>query len=395
MKMPARRVLIVCAGYPPDIKGGGEKSTQILAQSLSAQGNVVRVLTLADTSGERIDTDQVTRIEMQRSPNIYWNFRRHTSTLQKVVWHALDNFNPRAIDAVTRCIETFRPDIVVSSTIENFGPSIWQASAKAGIPVVHILRSYYVQCLRGTMFCHGRNCKSACIECSALTWGRRHAAPLVNGLVGISRFILDQHSDLFPKAKQIVIPNAVHPVAALHPQRTHSSPVTFGYLGRLEPEKGVREILETFRQLPDYCHLLVAGTGHEAYEAALKAQFASPRIRFLGWVSADAVYRDIDFAVIPSLWNEPFGRVVIEAYSQGVPVIAAARGGLSELVNLRTGYLFDPDVSGDLHAVCLRAAHNMQSYDQMVQAARSEAQRYSPPALAQQYDQFFTDLLHG
>jgi glycosyltransferase involved in cell wall biosynthesis len=218
---------------------------------------------------------------------------------------------------------------------------------------------------------------------------------LVGGLVGISRFILDQHSNLFPQARKIVIPNAVHAVVSLHSQRSHSKPVTFGYLGRLEPEKGVREILEAFQQLPDYCHLIVAGAGGEAYEAALKAQFASSRIRFLGWVSADSVYGDIDFAVIPSLWNEPFGRVVIEAYSHGVPVIAAARGGLSELVDQRTGYLFDPDVRGDLDHVCLQAAHSMQSYELMVQAARSAAQRYSPPALAQQYDQFFTDLLNG
>jgi glycosyltransferase involved in cell wall biosynthesis len=386
---------MVCAGYPPDIKGGGEKSTQILAQSLSALGNIVRILTLADVAGERLDSDQVTRIEMHSSPNIYWNFRRHSSTFQKVIWHALENFNPNAIHTVTKAIHAFRPDIVVSSTIENFGPSVWQAGARAGVPIVHILRSYYVQCLRGTMFANGCNCTTTCPECSAFTWGRRHAAPLVNGLVGISQFILDRHISIFSQAKHIVIPNAVHPGKGLRPQRVPQSIVTFGYLGRLEPEKGVREILETFQQLPSYCHLVVAGTGHAEYEATLKTQFSSPRIRFLGWVSADAVYRDIDFAVIPSLWNEPFGRVVIEAFAHGVPVIAAARGGLSELVDpARTGYLFDPDVTNDLRDVCLEAAQSMRTYDEMAQAARCETARYSPSELASRYAQFFSDLLN-
>ena len=41
------------------------------------------------------------------------------------------------------------------------------------------------------------------------------------------------------------------------------------------------------------------------------------------------------------MWHEPFGRVVAEAYSYGVPVIASSKGGLIEIVdNNKTGFLF-------------------------------------------------------
>lgn len=391
-----RRILIACSAYPPDIKGGGEKSVQILAQSLSARGHAVRILTLADQEGERMDADGRTPISMVPSPNIYWNFRPHPSKLKKLAWHVLENFNPNAIRVVGKVIRDFKPDLVVSSSIENFGPAIWQASRKARVPVVHILRSYYIQCLRGTMFSQGSNCKSSCMECTVLTQGRRQAARDVNGLIGISQFILGQHTALFPKALHQTIPNAVPPTGRPARVRSASPTITFGYLGRLEPEKGIQEVLEVFQQLPENCHLLIAGTGEADYESQLRKTFASERIRFLGWVAAESVYTQIDFAIIPSVWNEPFGRVVIEAYSHGVPVIAAARGGLAELVREGcTGYLFDPSVPGDLHRTCLRAVDASPSYEAVAAAARAEAKRYLPSAIAHEYEKFFTRILYG
>jgi glycosyltransferase involved in cell wall biosynthesis len=389
-----KRILIVCSGYPPDIKGGGEKSTQILAQGLSARGHEVRVLAAACKDEERVDTDGRTHIKMVHSSNIYWNFTPGASLLRKLCWHALENYNPVAIHLVEKEIREFQPDIVVSSTIENFGPAVWQACNRLNVAVVHILRSYYIRCYKGTMFSNGENCESLCMKCRCLTIGRRVATKYVDGVVGISQFILSQHSTLFPNALTVVIPNAVQAVDAPISPRQANSVVTFGYLGRIEPEKGIVEILETFQQLPDDCHLIIAGSGKPGYESLLRHRYASERIRFLGWVDAGSVYSMIDFAVIPSLWNEPFGRVVIEAYAHGVPVIASARGGLCELVsNGRLGYLFDPSIVGDLRTACLRATGSIASYDEMSALAKREALRYRPSEIVEQYETFFDQIL--
>jgi len=389
-----KRILIACSGYPPDIKGGGEKSTQILAQGLSARGHEVTVLTVAGKNEERVDTDGRTHVKMVHSPNIYWNFNAGASLLRKLFWHVLENHNPVAIRRAGKELDDFRPDIVVSSTIENFGPAIWQACARLNIPVIHILRSYYIRCYKGTMFSSGKNCESPCMKCRCLTVGRRYATNHVDGVVGISQFILSQHATLFPNALTAVIPNAVQILDAPILPRQANSFVTFGYLGRIEPEKGIAEILEMFQQLPDDCHLVIAGRGKPDYESLLRHRYASERIRFIGWVDAGSVYSMIDFAVIPSLWNEPFGRVVIEAYSHGVPVIASARGGLSELVsNGRLGYLFDPSIPGDLRTACLSAAGSMASYDQMSASAKREALCYRPSEIVEQYETFFDQIL--
>lgn len=389
-----RKILITCAAYPPNVKGGGEKSTQLLAQGLSQLGHDVHVLTISDRAVEYLDTDGSTQVRAIQSPNIYWNFRPQSSAVKKLVWHLLDNFNPHSTRGVRGALEVIQPDVVISSTIENYGAGVWIACKAANIPVIHILRSYYTRCFKGTMFSDGANCETPCTQCRVLTWGRRQAALRVDGLVGISQFILDAHTATFPFARFRVIANAVKASPPALNTRERNGLLTFGYLGRIEPEKGVAEILAAFATLPTHCQLVVAGKGEEAYVSQLKTTYASDRIRFLGWVEADLVYPQIDFAIVPSLWNEPFGRVVIEAYAMGVPVIAAARGGLSELVDEGvTGYLFDPEQAHGLQNALLRASGNLNGLPQMSDVVRERAKRYAPDVIAQQYAAFVEDVL--
>jgi glycosyltransferase involved in cell wall biosynthesis len=64
---------------------------------------------------------------------------------------------------------------------------------------------------------------------------------------------------------------------------------------------------------------------------------------FVGWVAPTDFYDKIDILVVPSLWREPFGRVCIEAFAAGVPVLASEIGGLATIVrDSRNGFLFDP-----------------------------------------------------
>lgn len=73
------------------------------------------------------------------------------------------------------------------------------------------------------------------------------------------------------------------------------------------------------------------------------------RIRYIGYRSdIQNVYRSSDIVVMPSRWNEPFGLITIEAGASRRPVVAAAVGGVPEVVlHGETGFLFDRgDVDG-------------------------------------------------
>lgn len=91
--------------------------------------------------------------------------------------------------------------------------------------------------------------------------------------------------------------------------------------------------------------------------AAFDMHFEEEWIKNLGWIPQDRVpdlYREVDVAIVPSLWVEPFGITTLEAMASGVPVVGARIGGIAEtLVDGETGLHFP---SGDAEglAACLR-----------------------------------------
>jgi glycosyltransferase involved in cell wall biosynthesis len=112
------------------------------------------------------------------------------------------------------------------------------------------------------------------------------------------------------------------------------------YFGRVDREKGVHVLLEAWRRLsldPKRSGLLVVGSSmvdHDegAYQAELEA-LAADGVRFLP-ARRDVVVtlHAADVVVVPSTWDEPFGRTVIEGLSTGRPVVASRVGGIPEIL---------------------------------------------------------------
>jgi glycosyltransferase involved in cell wall biosynthesis len=99
--------------------------------------------------------------------------------------------------------------------------------------------------------------------------------------------------------------------------------------------KGIDTLLAIAAQLPDEPFLLVESwkLGDKALQQ-LNAQLASlPNVRFQTRLAdMREIYRQTRLLLVPSLWEEGFGMVAIEAQSCRIPVIASARGGLVESV---------------------------------------------------------------
>ncbi len=120
------------------------------------------------------------------------------------------------------------------------------------------------------------------------------------------------------------------------------------------PDKGIDYLLTALRQLSAPARLLVAGDGPARgwLEEKASAEGLDDRARFVGWRSADAIeglYAACDVVVFPSVWNEPFGLVGIEAMAHGKPVVACDVGGVREwLVPGETGQRNPKDPTGEL-----------------------------------------------
>ncbi len=129
------------------------------------------------------------------------------------------------------------------------------------------------------------------------------------------------------------------------------------YAGRLMREKGVHLLLRTFREIsrqdPRARLVIVGGTGYGSnrlnpYVKRLR-RLAKPlgdKVQFVNFVPTKempAWYQLADVVATPSLWQEPFCRVNLEAMAAGKPVISTPRGGIPEVVfNQDVGFLVPP-----------------------------------------------------
>lgn len=130
----------------------------------------------------------------------------------------------------------------------------------------------------------------------------------------------------------------------------------FAFIGRLEPIKGVGSLLQAATELAAdriRCKFVIIGSGTQ--EAALR-RFAAERglgqsVVFTGWLDdVSEALSGIDVLVLPSL-NEAVGRVLLEAQSAGIPVVATRVGGIPDVVkDGLTGILVPPSDSGALAA---------------------------------------------
>ncbi|MBD2434056.1 MULTISPECIES: glycosyltransferase family 4 protein [Fischerella] len=132
------------------------------------------------------------------------------------------------------------------------------------------------------------------------------------------------------------------------------------YVGRLDPEKGLETLIKAFAILLKSgakTQLLIAGkpiNEDEEYQKSLEQLTIDLGINnyvsFLGHITNTTnLYQVSDVTVLPSLWSEPFGRVIVESMACGTPVVASCIGGIPEILTgeFQKG-LFEPGNERDL-----------------------------------------------
>jgi len=346
------KICIVNSQFNPDTPGGAEVSVKVLAESLAASGHTTVVLTLGHK--DAIMVQNGVKVYVVALSNIYMPFPDNRARdLFKYAWHAIDSYNPVMAHKVGRILDEECPDLLHTNVIAGFSVAIWGEAKKRSVPLVHTIRDYYLLCPRSTMYHKGQNCDFQCPGCRIYGITRRFFSSQVDYVVGISNYILTKHirQGLFVSAQRTVIYNAYRKQHAYR-NISRSRPLCFGYIGRLNPTKGIETLLRAFDDFTDAdVVLLIAGTGKSEYVEMLKGKYAGARCRFIGYSTLEYFYSQVDVTVVPSLWQEPLGRVVFESYAFGTPVIGSMRGGIPEIVDDgTTGYLFNPDDPSSLTA---------------------------------------------
>ena len=224
---------------------------------------------------------------------------------------------------------------------------------------LYTLHEYWLLCPVHTLFKYDQApcTQPHCLPCTLFhrrppQWWRyssllRESLKHVDVFIAPSEFIMRQHRQMGLALPIVHLPHFVPEPRDAEASGLGPLPAEpyFLFVGRLERTKGLHTLIPVFRRYRK-ARLLVVGSGrHEAQLRRLAA--GCPNIEFLGYQShqrLDALYRQAVALLVPSIWYEVVGQVIVEAFAHQTPVIARNIGGMPEVVRESGGgVLYDTD----------------------------------------------------
>jgi glycosyltransferase involved in cell wall biosynthesis len=171
-------------------------------------------------------------------------------------------------------------------------------------------------------------------------WALRSANATV---IAACRFVLEPLAAVVDAGRSRVIYNGVAPAECARRTRSVNDPWRVGVIGRIAPEKGQLEFVQAARLiLPQLvrsqkrCEFVVCGDAlfsSPHYSRRVRAEAEGLPIEFTGWRDdIRDVLSALDVVVVPSAAVEATTRVILEAFSAGVPVLAFRSGGIPEII---------------------------------------------------------------
>lgn len=335
------RILHLSALYPPHILGGAERSVSMLAEAQVELGHEVAAACISRDGWAR---ERRNGVAVHRMPheNDFWmeDWPQH-SQAERQIAKFKQQFNHAIERNFGAVLDEVKPDVVNTHSLVDISTRTWLAARRRGVPIVHTLREYDLLCATSSLYRDTGPCRGRHLKCRALTFTKALDQRCVDAVSAVGSEVLRRHltEGFFkrvPATLRRVIWNAAEiegvDRAYVRPPRPRDRPFTFGYLGRISPEKGLDVLLKASRRLPADGWRLVVGGAAPSSTAPEQALGEGLPVEFAGFVKPKAFFEGVDVLVVPSLWAEPLGRTVLEAYRVGVPVIGSDTGGVAELV---------------------------------------------------------------
>jgi glycosyltransferase involved in cell wall biosynthesis len=358
------RVAIYNDWWSPQLVGGAERTALDLARDLTISFGLenIHVFTLSNSNSsysEIVDHLRVTRI--------------HSGTLRNafsvgIVTKLFEKFrillDKRTEKIVTAEILNFCPDVVVFHNVDRLGLSFASYfKSISSIPIVRIQHDLGDTCIYRTRMrkLKPKNCIDSCAPCRFKENLFRNESQNYSLMLSVSEFVDSSFRRLRFSPQKSDFGYPTHQNSRFEPGHfsfESLSEFRLGFVGRVVPEKGIETVLRSLFILKSNFgkdgSLTICGTGDEKYLKHLRhlASDLSVKLDILGYSKTpfEVLLDKVDAVVVPSTWQEPLGRVPMEAIGYGFPCFVSGIGGLLESKSFLVGPIvyFEPANAEDL-----------------------------------------------
>ncbi len=277
-------------------------------------------------------------------------------------------YNKEAADNITKLINDFKPDVAhIHLFYGVLSGSILKVLKDCNIPIVTTIHDYRLLCPANAMLdkaglicekckddkfynCVLKKCSEGNVFQSTVIAAEAYMRKFVfDPLILVNHFIFVSE---FSKNKHISFDRR-YAEKSSHLYNFGLSDVEYElnkgdylfYYGRLSKEKGIINLINAVKKTKS--KLKIAGDGPQK-EEVLQAIDGVSNIEYVGFKSGsdlNVFIKNSSFVVVPSEWYENNPMTIVESFSYGKPVLGSKIGGIPELVNDETGYVFE---SGNL-----------------------------------------------
>jgi glycosyltransferase involved in cell wall biosynthesis len=345
---------MVTTFYPPYAFGGDAVYVQQLSNELAKRGHQVEVVYCRDAYN--FLANRLSEVAEEDHPNVrVHGLRSPFRFLSPLGTHQTG----RPLFKASRIQRIFEKsfDVIHYHNISLVGgPQILRCGQGLKLYTLH---EYWLLCPTHMLFRFNREVctHKSCLLCTLIhrrppqlwryTGAIKAAVKHVDVFIAPSKFTKNKHLEMGLKIPIVELPHFTSRWAS---HEHTEQPMTgessyFLFVGRLEKIKGLHTVLPVFRHYQK-AELWIAGTGE--YEPVLRRMAeGAPNIRFLGDRSGEelrSLYRGAVATIVPSMWYEVFGIVILEAFSQSTPVIVRNRGAMPDLIEESCGgFVFDTE----------------------------------------------------
>lgn len=355
------KICLISPLFDPWFIGGAERYVTSLAYALSNYHEVIVITTIGpeNRANNRLKCNlKVIEIRTKNVCSVYDIIHNSSSIgmARKSSWHLLDLWNIFTYKQINKILREEKPDLVHTNGVVGFSSSLFSAIKKhSQIPHIHTLHDYQLISRWSSLFRMERPIlQFNFLDRTYMTYMRKISSS-VDAVISPSKFLVDFHSKLgfFRSSKKYVVPNGIKLHNNILPKQNSGS--EFLFIGQVTEHKGLQIAIKAFKKLKEKnAKLHILGEG-PYIKTAKDMSKGDNRILFHGFVESnvelDEIFKRCSYAIVPSIWYEIFGLVIVECLDRGLPVIASNIGAIPELIHEGyNGFLFQPGDIDSLHS---------------------------------------------